>query len=78
MEFYEKRGLCVGNTYFKHRGLHKYTRKARGREGVEIKSMIDLLLVKRDMLRYVQDVRAVRGMGCGTSDHCVVLCKVRW
>ena len=27
-----------------------------------IKSMIDLVLVKKDMLRYVQDARAVRGM----------------
>ena len=34
---------------------------ARGRDGMEIKSMIDLAMVKRDMLRYVQDVRAVRG-----------------
>ena len=46
----EERGLCVGNTYFKHRCLHKYTRVARSREGVEIKNMIDLLLMKRDML----------------------------
>ena len=29
---------------------------ARGRDGVEIKNMIDLVLVK-DMLFYVQDVR---------------------
>ena len=57
--------------------MHKYTRVAEGRDGVEIKSMIDLVLVKRDMLRYVQDVRAVRGMGCSLSDHYVVLCKVR-
>ena len=39
--------------------------------------MIDLVLVKRDILRYVQDVRAVRGMGRSLSDHHVVLCKVR-
>ena len=39
--------------------------------------MIDLVLVKRDMLQYVQDVRAVRGMGCGLSDHYIVLCKLR-
>ena len=39
--------------------------------------MIDLVLVNRDMLRYVQDVRMVRGMGCSLSDHDVVLCKVR-
>ena len=39
--------------------------------------MIDLVLVKKAMLCYVQDVRAVRGMGRGLSDHHVVLCKVR-
>ena len=50
VEFCEERGLCVGNTYFEHRNVHKYTKVARGREGVEIKSMIDLVLVKRDML----------------------------
>ena len=39
--------------------------------------MIDLVLVKKDMLCYVQDVRTVRRMGQGLSDHHVVLCKVR-
>ena len=38
--------------------------------------MIDKsVLVKKDMLRYGQDVRAVREMGRGLSDH-HVLCKV--
>ena len=77
MEFCAERGLCVGNTYFKHRNLHKYTRVARGQDRVELKSMIDLVLVKRDMLSYVQDVRALRGMGRSLSDHHVVLCKIR-
>ena len=36
--------------------------------------MIDLVLVKRDLL---QDVKAVRGMGRCLSDHYVVLCKVK-
>ena len=65
------------DTFFKHIGVHKYTRVTRGRESVGIKCMIDLVLVKNDMLPYVQDVRAVRGMGRGLSDHYVVLCKVR-
>ena len=39
--------------------------------------MIDLELVKKNMLCYVQDVRAVRGMGRSLSDRHVVLCKVR-
>ena len=39
--------------------------------------MIDLVLVKRDMLLYIHEQRTVRGMGRGLSDHHVVLCKVR-
>ena len=39
--------------------------------------MIDLVLVKKNMLHYVQDVRGVRGMGQGLSDHYVKLCKVK-
>ena len=53
VEFCEESGLCMGNTYFKHRTLYKYTRVARSRDAMEIKSMIDLGLVKKDMLRYV-------------------------
>ena len=71
VEFCAERGLRIVNMYFKHRSLYKYTRVARGQDGVEINSMIDLGLVKRDMLYYVQDVRAVRRMGQGLSDHVV-------
>ena len=66
----------MGNTCFEHKSLHKYTRVARGHDGVEVKSMI-IVLVKKDMLHFVQDVRAVRGMGQGISDHHIVMCKVR-
>ena len=44
-------------THSKHRSLHKYKRVARGQHGVELKNMIDLVLVKSDILRYVQDER---------------------
>ena len=66
---FAQKGDCVWVTYFKHISLYKYTRVARGRDGVDIKSMIDLVLVKRGMLRYVQDMRVVRRMGRGLSDH---------
>ena len=56
--------------YFKCSSLHKYTRVARGQDGVEVKIMIDLVMVKRDMLQYVEDVR---GMGQGLSDHHLIL-----
>ena len=62
VEFCAERGLCVGSTYFEHKSLHKYTRVLRGQDIVEAKSMIDLVLVERDMLHFVQNVRAVRRM----------------
>ena len=37
--------------HFKHRSVYKYTRVAKGKDGVEIKSVKDLVLVKRDMCR---------------------------
>ena len=55
----------------------KYTRGTRAQDGVEVKSIVDLMLVKKAMLRYVQDVRRVRGMERGILDYHVLLCKVR-
>ena len=57
-----KRG-CLWVTYFEHKNFHRYTRVAKGQDGVDIKNMIDLVLVKKDVLHFVQSVRAVRGMG---------------
>ena len=39
---------------------------SRDQDGAELKGMIDLVLVKKSMLRYVEDVRAVK--------YCVKLC----
>ena len=39
--------------------LLKYTRVARGQNRVEVKSMIDLVLVKKDILHFIQEVRLV-------------------
>ena len=47
VEFSAERWLYVSNTYFKHKSLHKYTRVAKGQDRVEIKSMIDVVLVKK-------------------------------
>ena len=53
VEFCTERRLCVGNTYFKHKSWLKYTRVARGQDGVEVMSIIDPVLVKKDMLRFL-------------------------
>ena len=39
----------MGGT-FKRKSLHKYKKVGRGQDRVKIKSMIDMMLVKNDML----------------------------
>src|SRR5678815_5964693 len=68
--------MCVSYTFFNHMSIHKYTRVGVGRDGIEVKSMIDFVLVKK-MLKHVLDVKSVRGLGIGLSDHYVVLCKIK-
>ena len=70
-------GLCVGNTSFDHKSLQKYTRVARHQDRVEIMSIIDLVIMKKDILRYAQDVKGVRGIRRGLSDYYVVQSKDR-
>ena len=41
----------MGNTYFEHRSLHKYTRVARSQDVVDVKTMIDLVLVEKYILQ---------------------------
>ena len=61
IDYCAEKDLCVSNTYIEHKSLHKYTKVARGSVCLEM-SMIDLVLMKKDMLCYVQDVMKMRGM----------------
>ena len=63
VDFYAERGICVGNKFFKHSNLHKYIRVARGQDGAEVMNMIDLVLVKKAMLRYVHNMRGSERYG---------------
>ena len=58
--------------------MYKYTRVGEGQGGVEIKSMIDLVMVKRDMLRYVKDVRVVRGWDAASQTTMLNCVKSGW
>ena len=48
--------------------MQKYIWVTRGQDRVKVMIMVDLVLVKKTMLRYINSVG---------SDHHVVLCKVR-
>ena len=58
INFCVDRGICVSNTFFEHKSVHKYTRVEVDRNGTEVKSLIDLVLVNKEMLKYVMDVKS--------------------
>ena len=64
--------LCIANTFYKHKLICRYTRY-----GVMSKSMTDFVLVKREMLRWIHDIKCMRGLSGGVSDHLIVLCRVK-
>ena len=77
MTFVAGRGLYDGNNHFKHNNINKYRRMTRGQDGIELMSVIDLMLVKRGMLKHMQDVKTVRRIARNLSDQSVELYKVK-
>ena len=59
----------IANTKFQHKEIHKYTweNPTRG-----LKSIIDLIIVRKNRKMVVQDVRVHRKPECGTDHHMVV------
>lgn len=64
--------LRVQNGFFQHRDIHKYTWVQPSRN---LKSIIDYVISKQTTRLKFYDVRALRGIECGT-DHYVVRATV--
>ena len=62
-------GLCIMNTFFQHRGVHKYTWY---KPSMVRKSLIDFYIVLSDLFSEVLDVRVKRGIQLSTDYHFVV------
>ena len=68
------REMRVGGTYFKKKLIHKYTWR---RDNGDTRSMIDHVVVDREVMRDIMDVTVVRGAGGGISDHYLVVTKLK-
>ena len=69
-------GARVGNSFFKKKGINKYTwiRVANGR--VIERALMDYVLITKRMVGRLKDVHVFRGVAAGMSDHCLVDTKV--
>ena len=50
---------------------------ARGKDGMKFKRIINLVLVNRNRLKYVYEMKTVRGLGRNISNHSILLIKVK-
>ena len=66
-------GLCIMNTFFQYREVHKYTKY---RPRMDRKSSIDFCIVSSDLFSDVLDVPVKRGAELST-DHHLVVCSLR-
>ena len=69
-----ERGMCVENTWFKKRDIHKYT-WVSGVNGD--RALLDFVCVKVGDRKRLIDVNVLRGAAGGVSDHYLVETKLR-
>ena len=65
------------STHFKHKYIHKSITVETSRVGMELKFMIDLVIIKTDILKYVYVVKMIRQLGLGISDNTKLLFKLK-
>ena len=68
--------LVIGNSFFKKKGINKYTwiRVANGR--VIERALMDYVLITKRMVGRLKDVHVFRGVAAGMSDHFLVKAEV--
>ena len=71
-------GVCawVGVMDFNHKNVDMYNRVAKGEDRVHVVSKMNLV-IKRESLKYVHEVKIVREEAQVISDHSFVLCYVK-
>ena len=71
--FCNSNGICIGNTYFKHKLIHKRT--WRSPDGT-VKNEIDYICINQRLISTLRDVRVYRGADIG-SDHQLVIVPLK-
>ena len=69
LQFCATNGLCIMNTFFQHKRIHKYTWY---RDSLGQRSLTDFCIVSADLFSTVSDVRVKRGAELSTDHHLVV------
>lgn len=74
IDFCIQNNLVVMNTFFQHKDIHKYTRECKSRNE---RSIIDYIIVSRDVRRKIKDVKVNREAEI-FSDHYLLTAKTNF
>ena len=68
--------LVIGNSFFKKKGINKYTWIRVANRKVIERALMDYVLITKRMVRRLKDVHVFRGVAAGMSDHFLVEAEV--
>ena len=66
----------IGNSFFKKKGISKYTWIRVANERVIERALMDYVLITKRMVGRLKDVHVFRGVAAGMSDHFLIEAKV--
>jgi hypothetical protein len=72
LQFCEMNDLCITNTFFRHKNIHKHTWK---HPGTKKWYLIDYILTKKKSISLFKDTRVMRSADCWT-DHSLLRAKI--
>ena len=73
-----ERELVAGNILFKNKGIQRYTWMRQDNGRVIDRTMIDFVVVSRNIIGWLLYVRVLRKEGGGMSDHFLVEGKLKY
>ena len=73
-----ERELVAGNILFKNKGIQRYTWMRQDNGRVIDRTMIDFVVVSRNIIGWLLYVRVLRKEGGGMSDHFFVEGKLKY
>ena len=75
LDMHVEQELAIGNSFFKKKGINKYTWIVANGRVIE-RALMDYVLITKRMIGRLKDVHVFRGVAAGMSDHFLAEAKV--
>lgn len=75
IDFCDEKDMCINNTFFNQETIFKYARVGVSGDYIEMESMIEFLLVKKEIVKWLINDESMKGLRIKISEYYVVWCK---